>query len=118
MFYRCTKKWLEEPYEEKVWYECNFLTDKGLRNAELLEMDKLVPVTKPIVDFVEAADVSLDICFYVITANNVVESILKANRRKVAVRVIVDYNTGLLNNEHTRKFLKAGEEFFWFFPGS
>lgn len=96
--------------DEEMWFKCFFMTDKGLRGAELCPAERLVPVTKPVVDYINGAKQSLDICFYVITANNVVEAILKAKARRVLIRVIVDYNTGLLNNEHTRKFLKAGTD--------
>lgn len=111
IFKKLLLKWTFKSEKEEPIYECIFMTDKGLRGAELSAAEKLVPVTKPIIDFIEATEKTLDICFYVITASNVVEAVLKAKKRKVTVRVIVDYNTGLLNNEHTRRFLKAGESY-------
>lgn len=102
-------KWaVKEDYEP--YFDSYFLTDKGVRGSELGINDRLVPITWPLVNFIDKAEKSLDICFYVITSNNVIESILNAKKRKINVRVIVDYNIGLYNNEHARKLLKAGKK--------
>lgn len=61
-----------------------------------------------IINVIDNAQETLDVCMYLITCNDLTSAIIRAHQRKVAVRVIVDEDMATSSESKIRWFGDAG----------
>ncbi|GLV35964.1 hypothetical protein CBL_09818 [Carabus blaptoides fortunei] len=86
-------------------YSCYFLFEDGIRGHDT-RSDKVYNMLDLVIEFINEAKESIDMCFYLITDYSIVEALVSAKERNVKVRIITDYTSGILNNKFAKYFYK------------
>lgn len=84
-------------------YNCYFLFEDGIRGHDI-RSKKVYNMLDLVIEFINEAKETIDMCFYLITDYSIVDALVRAKKRNVQIRIITDYTSGILNNKFAKFF--------------
>lgn len=105
-----------EEKTNKITYKCILHTIDGVIEIGNPSAQKrsCSNTLQHIVEFIDEAKHSLDLCFYMITELHIILSVIRAKVRNVKVRLITDQNDGIVPNKNFGLLFKEGKVIYFY----